>query len=101
MNQTKPLWVRNPKEITEEEYNSFYKSFTKDWQDPLDRSHFLAEGEVEFKSLLYIPQTAPLAMFDPNNPDAHKSIKLYVKRVFITGKQKIGPSKTFNTNIFL
>jgi heat shock protein beta len=84
MNQTKPLWVRNPKEITEEEYNSFYKSFTKDWQDPLDRSHFLAEGEVEFKSLLYIPQTAPLAMFDPNNPDAHKSIKLYVKRVFIT-----------------
>lgn len=84
MNETKPLWVRNPKEITEEEYNAFYKSFTKDWQDPLDKSHFLAEGEVEFKSLLYIPQTASLALFDPSNPDANKSIKLYVKRVFIT-----------------
>jgi len=88
MNETKPLWVRNPKEITDEEYNSFYKSFSKDWQDPLETIHFLAEGEVEFKSLLFIPQTAPLSMYDPSNPDAHKSIKLYVKRVFITDEFK-------------
>jgi heat shock protein beta len=84
MNETKPIWTRSPKEITEEEYHNFYKSFSKDLQDPLFYIHFMGEGEVEFKSLLYIPGSAPSNMFDPNNADLRRNVKLYVRRVFIT-----------------
>lgn len=87
MNETKPLWTRNPKDIEEEEYVNFYKSFTKDFSGPMKYSHFIAEGEVEFKSLLFIPEKAPYNMFDPNT-DSQKGIKLYVKRVFITDEFK-------------
>jgi len=88
MNQNKPIWTRNPKDVTIEEYNKFYKSFTKDYQDPILHIHFTGEGEVDFKSLLYIPAAAPANMFDPNNDDAKHNIKLYVKRVFITDEFK-------------
>lgn len=84
MNDTKPIWTRNPKDIKDEEYNEFYKSFSKEGSDPLMKIHFIAEGEVEFKSLLYIPSTPPNNLFDASSPDSHKGVKLYVKRVFIT-----------------
>eukprot|EP01107_Rhizomastix_libera_P002929 TRINITY_DN150_c1_g1_i1.p1 TRINITY_DN150_c1_g1~~TRINITY_DN150_c1_g1_i1.p1 ORF type:complete len:739 (+),score=280.76 TRINITY_DN150_c1_g1_i1:1-2217(+) len=84
VNTVKPLWTRNPKDIEEQEYNAFYKSITKDNEDPLLKSHFIAEGEVNFRSILYVPKTAPSSTWDPN-PLAHKqSLKLYVRRVFIT-----------------
>lgn len=84
LNQTKPIWTRSPREITEEEYNNFYKAITKENDEPLKHIHFSAEGDAEFKSILYIPKTAPTNMFDPN-ANVHKgAIKLFVRRVFIT-----------------
>jgi heat shock protein beta len=79
MNSLKPLWTRRPKDITEEEYNSFYKSLTNDQNDPLAHTHFVAEGDVEFTGLLYIPSEANHTRFEKPTTD----LKLYVKRVFI------------------
>eukprot|EP00003_Mantamonas_plastica_P008785 TRINITY_DN1781_c0_g2_i3.p1 TRINITY_DN1781_c0_g2~~TRINITY_DN1781_c0_g2_i3.p1 ORF type:complete len:712 (-),score=352.61 TRINITY_DN1781_c0_g2_i3:51-2186(-) len=81
LNTSKPLWTREPKDITDEEYNAFYKALTKDSNDPAARIHFKAEGEIEFKSLLFI---APENQRNRYSADKVKQIKLYVKRVFIT-----------------
>jgi len=84
MNEVKPIWTRSPKDLTDEEYNNFYKAFSKDAEDPFLHVHFLAEGEVEFKSLLYIPNTPPKNMFELKKEAFHRGLKLYVRRVFIT-----------------
>jgi len=55
INEIKAIWLRDKSEITEDEYNSFYKTITKDHENPLAYTHFTAEGEIEFKSILYIP----------------------------------------------
>jgi heat shock protein beta len=81
MNETKPLWTRNPKDISDEEYNDFYKAISKDTTDPMMKIHFLGEGEVEFKSLLYIPEKPLANLYEGQD---QKAVKLYVKRVFIT-----------------
>jgi len=82
-NDNKPLWTRKPAEIEDEEYTRFYKSFSKDSSDPLAKIHFTAEGEVTFKSVLFIPEKASSDMF--NNYGAKSDfIKMYVRRVFIT-----------------
>ncbi|RLN04308.1 heat shock protein 90-5, chloroplastic-like [Panicum miliaceum] len=82
-NETKPIWMRNPKEIEKTEYNEFYKKTFNEFLDPLAHTHFTTEGEVEFRSVLYIPGMAPLSNEEIMNPKT-KNIRLYVKRVFIS-----------------
>ncbi|XP_020267789.1 heat shock protein 90-5, chloroplastic [Asparagus officinalis] len=82
-NETKPIWMRNPKEVEKDEYNEFYKNTFNEFLDPLAHIHFTTEGEVEFRSVLYIPGMAPLNNEDVVNSKT-KNIRLYVKRVFIS-----------------
>jgi molecular chaperone HtpG len=84
VNNQKPIWLRSPKEVTEDEYKDFYKSaFRNGYDDPMKYTHFVLEGQVECKSILYIPGMLPFElskdMFDENT----RNIRLYVKRVFI------------------
>merc|ERR1712186_277502 len=64
VNTQKAIWLRSKEDVTEEEYNEFYKSISKDYLDPLAYTHFNAEGEIEFKSILFLPKKAPMDMMD-------------------------------------
>lgn len=82
-NETKPIWMRNSKEVEKDEYHEFYKKTFNEFLEPLAHTHFTTEGEVEFRSVLYIPGMGPLNNEDVVNPKT-KNIRLYVKRVFIS-----------------
>ncbi|KAH0927683.1 hypothetical protein HID58_019939 [Brassica napus] len=82
-NETQPIWLRNSKEVTTEEYNEFYRKTFNEYLDPLASSHFTTEGEVEFRSILYVPPVSPMGKDDVVNQKT-KNIRLYVKRVFIS-----------------
>uniref|UniRef100_A0A8C7QX45 Histidine kinase/HSP90-like ATPase domain-containing protein n=1 Tax=Oncorhynchus mykiss TaxID=8022 RepID=A0A8C7QX45_ONCMY len=84
MNDIKPIWTRPAKEVEEDEYKAFYKTFSKDTDEPLSHIHFTAEGEVTFKSILFVPAAAPRGMFDEYGTKKNDFIKLFVRRVFIT-----------------
>nr|AFV39794.1 94 kDa glucose-regulated protein [Sparus aurata] len=84
MNDIKPIWQRPAKEVEEDEYTAFYKTFSKDSDDPLAHIHFMAEGEVTFKSILFVPTSAPRGLFDEYGSKKNDYIKLFVRRVFIT-----------------
>ena len=83
INEIKAIWTRSKDEITEEEYMNFYKTISKDPEEPLAYTHFRAEGEIDFKSILYIPSSAPFDLFE-NYYGKSAALKLYVRRVLIT-----------------
>merc|ERR1712176_967868 len=85
VNTQKAIWLRAKEDVTEEEYNEFYKSISKDYLDPLAYTHFNAEGEIEFKSILFLPKKAPMGMMD-NYWTKKAEVKLYVRRVLVAEK---------------
>merc|ERR1712147_358771 len=85
VNTQKAIWLRAKEDVTEEEYNEFYKGISKDYLDPLAYTHFNAEGEIEFKSILFLPKKAPFDMMD-NYWTKRSEVKLYVRRVLVAEK---------------
>ncbi len=85
INSANALWKRSKSEISEEEYNDFYKTLSHDTEDPLITLHTQAEGTMEYTTLFYVPKKAP---FDMYQVDYKPGVKLYVRRVFITDDEK-------------
>lgn len=83
LNSMKPLWTKDKKDITPEEYNEFYKTQFREWSDPMDVFHTKAEGTVEYTALMYIPGAAPFNLY---HADYEPGLQLYSRHVFIMDK---------------
>jgi len=85
VNTQKAIWMRSKDDVTDEEYAEFYKAVSKDYLEPLANTHFNAEGEIDFKSILFVPKKAPMDMLD-NYWTKKSEVKLYVRRVLVAEK---------------
>merc|ERR1719269_2409 len=83
VNSESAIWARDASEVEDDEYKSFYKTFSKDTADPTTWIHFKAEGEVEFKSILFVPGQVPFDMYDSYH-NKNAQLRLYVRKVLIT-----------------
>lgn len=86
VNEQKPIWTRDPADVSAEDYNSFYDSISKLPGAPIARSHFKGEGDIEFKSILYVPDRPPVGLYSGNVDEEKDAIRLYVRRVLVTDK---------------
>jgi len=80
LNSMKAIWARNKNEVTEEEYEEFYRHISHNWDKPLDRIHMKFEGTTEYDILLFIPSKAPFDLF---REERKNGLNLYCKKVFI------------------
>lgn len=86
MNKMKPIWMRSPREVKDEEYAEFYKSTFKAWDEVAAHTHFSLEGQVEFRALLFVPSVLPYELSRNMFDETSRNMRLYVKRVFINDK---------------
>lgn len=84
VNKTKPLWMRKPKEVKQDEYEEFYKTISRDFQAPMAQTHFAVEGDVEFRAVLFCPKVLPPELRQSMFTENSRQLRLYVKRVFIS-----------------
>merc|ERR1719310_2170845 len=86
MNKQRPIWLRDVRDVNQSEYNEFYKNTFRAFDEPLSVLHFKAEGQVEFRAMMFIPKSIPFELSQNMFDEKGRAIRLYVKRVFINDK---------------